>query len=180
LAAVRRRHASRSSRSSSLSRRHPSCNGRGTRRPGRRSRRRTASAGCRHLRRRACQDCSRSKLDRYRRHVGCRWRSHNPRTCSDAQLPIACARRSQPMRRPRWLARAAAVRLAAMSLWTRHVSTHRTAGRPYLVPSTSIADDAHVRHDNPTQPRISRSAMVPNEILPPNVREFARARLVVI
>ena len=51
------------------------------------------------------------------------------RFLSDARLPIAYARRSRLMSRPRRPAQAAA-RLAARSLLTRHVSTHRTAGRP--------------------------------------------------
>jgi hypothetical protein len=61
-----------------------------------------------------------------------------------------------------------------------NVSTYRTAGRPYLVPPTSIANDAHFRYDNPTQSSITRSAIAPSESLRPSERDFARARLVTI
>jgi hypothetical protein len=61
-----------------------------------------------------------------------------------------------------------------------HASTHRTAGRPYLVPPTSIANDAHFRYDNPTQARITRSAPALRENLHPTGRNSARARLAMI
>jgi hypothetical protein len=148
------------------------------RRRGRRSPRRTARGECRHLRRRVCRDYSRSRPARCRRHVGCRWRSHNPRSYSDAHLPFA-AQRSQLMSRPRWLAQSVAVRLAARSLLTILVSTHRTAGRPYLVSPTAIADDAQFRYGNPTQARIMLSDLAVSENLHPNARESARAQLAV-
>jgi hypothetical protein len=60
------------------------------------------------------------------------------------------------------------------------VSTYRTVGRPYLIPPTSIANDAHFRYDNPTQSTITRGAHARSENLHLNVRESARARLAMI
>ena len=61
-----------------------------------------------------------------------------------------------------------------------HVSMHRTAGRACLVPPTSIANDARFPSDNPTQARITRSALALSENLDPDGHEFARALLVMI
>jgi hypothetical protein len=150
------------------------------RRRGRRSLRRTARAGCRRPHHRAYRDCWRSRPTHCHTHVGCRWRSHSLRTCSDSQLPFAGARRSQPLPRPRRLTRAAAARLAARSHRTTYVSTHRTVGHPCPIPSTVDCQcrSLPVRQPHPGEGSAGHPALIQNLSL--NTRDLARAPLGVI
>jgi hypothetical protein len=149
------------------------------RRLGRRSLRRTAREEYRRPRRQACRDCSHSRPAHCRRHVGCQWRSHSLRICSDARLPIA-ARRFRPVPRPRRQVRSLAARVAARSLRRMCVSTHRTVGHPCPIPSTIDCQcrSLPVRPSHPGQGRAGQPAL--NENLSLNTRDLARALLGVI
>ncbi len=149
------------------------------RRLGRRSLRRTAREEYRRPRRQACRDCSHSRPAHCRRHVGCQWRSHSLRICSDARLPFA-VRRFRAVPQPRRQVRSFAARVAARSLRRMCVSTHRTVGHPCPIPSTIDCQcrSLPVRPFHPGQGRAGQPAL--NENLSLNTRDLARALLGVI
>ena len=148
-------------------------------RRGRRSLRRTARGECRRPPRQVCQDCSHSRPAHCRRDVGCQWRSHNLRNCSDARLPFA-VRRFRPVPRPRRQARSAAARVAAKSHRTVCVSTHRTVGHPCPIPSTidCLCRSIPVRPSHPGQGQAEHPALSENLSL--NTHDLARAALEMI